>query len=292
MKRSSRAAWWLLSPMLAMVAVFAVYPVGRMLVLSLFAQNLETNLLPVFSGFDNFLRVAGDGHFWQTVSRTLLFAGLAVGSELALGLASALAIHHSAVGRGLARTVALVPWVLPTSALALAWIWIFNDQFGVFNDLLQRLGVLREPFPWLGRPRAAFFALVMADVWKTTPFMMLLLLAGLQTIPAQLYEAAAIDGGSRWQRFRSITLPLLRPTIFVAVVFRALQSFGIFDLVYVMTGGGPGGATETVALYTYRNFMRYLDFGYGAALLVTGSVLLMVLTGAIWLALGREGRPA
>ncbi len=281
-------AWALLAPALILVLGVAVYPVVRTLVLSFFTQNLSTNLEPVFSGLYNYQRLLADGHFWETVIRTLIFTGFAVGSELVLGLAAALAVHHSPFGRGLARTAALVPWVLPTAALGLGWIWIFNDQFGVVNDLLIHAGMLSKPIAWLGRPDTAFTALVLADVWKTTPFITLLLLAGLQTIPVQLYEAASIDGASRWQRFVQITLPMLQPTIFVAVLFRALQSFGIFDLVYVMTGGGPGGATETVAIYTYRNFMRYLDFGYGAALLVAGAGVLSVLTGGIWLVLGRS----
>ncbi|MDX2080345.1 MAG: sugar ABC transporter permease [Terrimicrobiaceae bacterium] len=290
MTARERSAWMLLSPLIVLVAGLAVYPVLRTVFLSLFTQNLSTGLEPVFSGFENYSRALADRHFWETVLRTLRFTVLAVGFELALGLAAALALHHSAFGRDLARTAALVPWVLPTSALALAWIWIFNDQFGVVNDLLTRTGLLSEPLAWLARPDTAFAALVAADVWKTTPFMTLLLLAGLQTIPTDVLEAAQIDGASRWQRLWRITLPLLRPTIFVAVLFRALQSFGIFDLVFVMTGGGPGGSTETVALYTYRNFLRYLDFGYGATLLVLGSVVLAAVTGLIWILLGRERR--
>jgi len=222
------------------------------------------------------------------VRRTLWFTILAVGSELVLGLGAALVVHHSPFGRGMARTVALVPWVLPTAALGLGWIWIFNDQFGVVNDLLRATGLLDRPIAWLGMPETAFAALVLADVWKTAPFITLLLLAGLQTIPMELYEAAEMDGAGRVQRFLRITLPMLRPTIFVAVLFRTLQSFGIFDLVYVMTGGGPGGATETVALYTYRNFMRYLDFGYGSSLLVAGSLILAALTCILWFLLGRK----
>lgn len=283
-----KTRWGLLAPMLVLIGLLAVYPIARILVLSFCSQNLDTGLRPVFAGWDNYQRMIADGHYWETVWRTLVFTVSAVGSEVALGLGAALLIHHSPLGKGLARTVALVPWVLPTSALALGWIWIFNDQFGVFNDLLQRVGWLDAPLPWLGQPATAFLALVLADVWKTTPFVTLLLLAGLQTIPAQLYEAAAIDGGSRWQQFRTITLPLLKPVLLVAVVFRMLQSFGIFDLVYVMTGGGPGGATETVALYTYRNFMRYLDFGYGAALLVTSSIILAALTALLWTLLGTK----
>ncbi len=281
-------AWALLTPALILVLGVAVYPVIRTFMLSFFTQNLSTSLDPVFSGLYNYQRLLADGHFWETVIRTLIFTGFAVGAELAVGLAAALAVHHSPFGRGLARTAALVPWVLPTAALGLGWIWIFNDQFGVVNDLLIHASILSEPIAWLGRPDTAFTALVLADVWKTTPFITILLLAGLQTIPVQLYEAASIDGASRWQRFIRITLPMLQPTIFVAVLFRVLQSFGIFDLVYVMTGGGPGGATETVAVYTYRNFMRYLDFGYGAALLVASAGVLAVLAAGIWLALGRS----
>ncbi len=265
-----------------------MYPVLRTVTLSFFSQNLGTELRPVFAGLLNYERLWSDAHFWETVGRTLIFTGLAVGAELVLGIAVAVAVHHSPFGRGLARTAALVPWVLPTSALALGWIWIFNDQFGVVNDLLRGVGMIDGPVVWLGRPDTAFAALVLADVWKTTPFIAILVLAGLQTIPTQLYEAAAIDGAGRVGQFFRITLPLLRPTIFVAVLFRALQSFGIFDLVYVMTGGGPGGATETVAVYTYRNFMRYLDFGYGSALLVVGAGVMAVMTVGIWFVFGRE----
>jgi len=285
---SAATAWWLLAPTVILTGGIAVYPVARTLILSVFTQNLGTGLEPVFAGWTNYERLLADGHFWETVVRTLVFTVLAVGAELVLGLAAALAVHHSPFGRGMARTVALVPWVLPTAALGLGWIWIFNDQFGVVNDLLRSAGLLDKPLAWLGQPATAFTALVLADVWKTTPFITLLLLAGLQTIPAPLYEAAEMDGAGRWQRFLRITLPMLRPAIFVAVLFRALQSFGIFDLVYVMTGGGPGSATETVALYTYRNFMRYLDFGYGAALLVAGSVILAVMTVILWFFLGRK----
>lgn len=280
-------AWALLAPALVLVLLVGAYPLARTVGLSFFAQNLGTNLEPEFAGFDNYQRLILDGHFWECVVRTLVFTSVAVSLELVLGVAAALALHHSPVGRGLARTSALVPWVLPTSALALGWIWIFNDQFGVANALLTGAGILESPVAWLGQPDSAFTVLVLADVWKTTPFITILVLAARQTIAFDLYEAAQIDGASKWQQFCRITLPALRPTIFVAVLFRALQSFGIFDLVYVMTGGGPGGATETVALYTYRNFLRYLDFGYGAALLVAGSAILAGLALGIWLLLGR-----
>ncbi|MEW6754139.1 MAG: extracellular solute-binding protein [Candidatus Latescibacterota bacterium] len=164
--------------------------------------------------------------------------------------AEALLLDQRFAGRRAARAAALVPWALPTAVLALAWVWIVNDQFGVLNDLLARLGLIGAPVAWLGQADTAMLALVVADVWKTTPFVTIILLAGLQGIPGQLHEAGQIDGAGPWARFRLITLPLLVPSIFLALLFRVIHSLGIFDLVYVMTGGGPGGATETLSLYT------------------------------------------
>ncbi|HYR57322.1 MAG TPA: sugar ABC transporter permease, partial [Chthoniobacteraceae bacterium] len=192
----------------------------------------------------------------------------------------ALLLNREFAGRSFARAAVLVPWALPTAVLALAWVWIFNDQFGVFNDLLLKLRLIRHPVAWLGGRGTALFAIVFADVWKTTPFMMIILLAGLQNIPRDLREAIAIDGAGPCQTFRLVTLPLLMPSILLAVLFRAIQSFGVFDLVYVMTGGGPGGATETLGVYAFNTFLRYLDFGYGAAMIVT-SVAIMALLAAI-----------
>jgi multiple sugar transport system permease protein len=171
--------------------------------------------------------------------------------------------------------------------MALSWAWIFNDSFGVANDLLQRAGLAASPLAWLGDPALAMAALVIAEVWKTTPFVAIVVLAGLQGIPETLIEAARVDGLTAWQRFRHVVLPLLMPSVMVAVLFRAVQAYGAFDIVYVMTGGGPGGSTETVSLYAFQNFFRYLDFGYGSAL-GTQSALLAVLAAAALLALARR----
>jgi multiple sugar transport system permease protein len=263
-----RFGYLMLSPAIVFVLSMAVYPVLRLLWLSFFTQNLATHLEPQFAGVANYLRVLNDGHYWQTVRTTALFTLLAVSTELLLGLGLALLLNETFHGRPVARAATLVPWALPTAVLALAWAWIFNDQYGVFNDLLLRLGLLSKPVAWLGRGSTALFAVLCADVWKTTPFMMFILLAGLQNIPRDLYEAVHVDGAKTWNSFRLITLPLLMPSILLALMFRTLQSVGIFDLIYVMTGGGPGGATETVAIYNYNTFLRYLDFGYGATIMV------------------------
>jgi len=274
--REQRTAWILLIPALLLLLFVFAYPIGRAFWLSLFTQNLGTKLQPVFSGFDNYARMAGDGRFWQTFWQTTIFTSASVVLELLLGLGIALVLNQKFFVRGFVRTTAIIPWALPTALIGLAWAWIFNDQFGVVNDILLRLGLIRTGINWLGDPTLAMFAVIFADVWKTTPFISILLLAGLQSISPDLYEAHSIDGATPWQNFTRITLPLLMPQILIALLFRFAQAFGIFDLIAVMTGGGPGGATEVVSLYIYSTVMRYLDFGYGAALVVVTFMLLVV----------------
>lgn len=268
--------WLLLIPALLILLLVFIYPIGRALWLSFFTENLGTQLNPVFSGIGNYQRMLGDGRFWQTMGNTTLFTVVSVFLELLLGLAIALVLNQSFRGRGIVRTIAIIPWALPTAVMGLAWAWIFNDQFGVVNDILQRLGLIDTGINWLGEPSLAMVALIIADVWKTTPFISIILLAGLQSISQDLYEAHAMDGANYWQSFYQITLPLLLPQILIALLFRFAQAFGIFDLVQVMTGGGPAGATETVSIYIYSMVMRYLDFGYGAALVVVTFLLLVL----------------
>jgi multiple sugar transport system permease protein len=173
--------------------------------------------------------------------------------------------------------VFLIPWTLPTSVIAVLWAWILNDQYGALNAVLLRLGLVETPITWLADPGTAMAAVIVADVWKTAPFVFLILLAGLQNIPNELYEAIEIDGGGTWAKFRHVTWPHLLPFAFVAAIFRIVQAFAVFDLVWVMTAGGPGGATETVSIYTYQTYMRYLDFGYGGALAVATVAILAVI---------------
>ncbi|MDX2242542.1 MAG: sugar ABC transporter permease [Leptolyngbyaceae cyanobacterium bins.302] len=278
--REQRTAWILLFPSLLLLLLVFAYPILRAFWLSLFDKSLGTQLQPVFSGLDNYVRMAGDGRFWQSFWTTIMFTGASVVLELILGMGIALVLHQKFFGRSLVRTSALVPWALPTALIGLAWAWIFNDQYGVVNDILQRAGVIDTGINWLGEPTLALIAVIIADVWKTTPFISILLLAGLQSISDDLYEAHSLDGANAWQSFWRITVPLLMPQILIAVLFRFAQAFGIFDLIAVMTGGGPGGATEVVSLYIYSTVMRYLDFGYGAALVVV-TFLLLVLAVAI-----------
>ncbi|MDJ0728119.1 MAG: sugar ABC transporter permease [Prochloraceae cyanobacterium] len=274
-KRQQTAGWLMVIPAILILGSVFIYPIARAFWLSLFTENLGTQLEPVFSGLTNYSRLLGDGRFWQTLQNTTVFTVASVSLELLLGMAIALILNQSFRGRGIVRTIAIIPWALPTAVMGLAWAWIFNDQYGVVNDILQRLGAIDTGINWLGDPNLAMLALVIADVWKTTPFISIILLAGLQSISRDLYEAHSLDGANAWQSFWQITLPLLMPQILIALLFRFAQAFGIFDLVQVMTGGGPAGATETVSIYIYATVMRYLDFGYGAALIVVTFLLLI-----------------
>ncbi|MBD2020144.1 sugar ABC transporter permease [Leptolyngbya sp. FACHB-36] len=272
--RERRIGLFLLLPAVLVLLLVFAYPIGRSIWLSLFAQNLGTELQPVFVGLENYGRILGDGRFWQTLRTTTVFTVVSVVVELALGLAIALVLNRSFPGRNFVRTIAIIPWALPTALIALGWTWIFNDQYGIANDILLRLNLADTGVNWLGQPFTAMLAAIFADVWKTTPFISILLLAGLQSISQDLYEAYSLEGATPWQSFYRITLPMLLPQIIIAALFRFAQAFGIFDLIQVMTGGGPGGATEVVSLYIYSNAMRYLDFGYASALIVVTFLLL------------------
>jgi len=266
----------LLLPALLLAGLVVGLPVLRVLQLSFSRVELDGGISTSWAGLDPYVRLWQDGRFWTALRNTAVFTGASVLLETALGVGVALVLHQRFRGRGMLRAVVLLPWALPTAVMALAWAWIFNDAFGVANDLLGRLGFIERPVAWLGEPGTAMAAIVLADVWKTTPFVALVVLAGLQGIPESLLEAARVDGLGAWQRFWYVVLPLLAPALVVAVVFRAVQAYGAFDLVYVMTGGGPGGSTETVSLYAYQHYFRYLDFGYGSAVATAGVVLALL----------------
>jgi multiple sugar transport system permease protein len=283
-----KAGLWF-APAAALVLLVFLFPVFRTLLLSFAHLNLETGFETRFAGLDNFIRLASDSRFTAALKTTVLFTVASVALEFLLGLLSALAAESIGRGRRTARTLILIPWTLPTAIIAALWIWIFNDQYGLINALLLKTGIIASPIAWLGRPQTAFFSVVMADVWKAFPFVFIILLAGLQSIPREMYEAIEIDGGTAWHRFRYVTLPHLLPFIFLALIFRIVQAFAIFDLVYVLTGGGPGSATETVSVYGYYTFMRYLDFGYGATMAITMvAVLAFIAWMLYWLLLRKH----
>jgi multiple sugar transport system permease protein len=275
----------LLLPALALVLAVFLWPLLHYGWLSLQASSVLTGLVPVPNGGANWQRLLADARFWQDAAQTLRFAGLSLALELLLGLALALLLHRPLPRRGLVRAVVLLPWALPTTVMALGWRWILNDPFGPLNGLLQSLGL--PAYGFLSQPATTWLFTVLADVWKTTPFVALLLLAGLQAIPNELEEALRLEGAGPLQRLRRLTLPLLAPYLLLAALFRLAQALGVFDLIQVLTGGGPASSTESLALYAYLNAMRFLDFGYAATLmlgmfaLVLGLSALVLLTQAL-----------
>ena len=262
----------LLLPALLLMGLVFVWPMLRYGWLSFHADSVLTGLNPVPNGGANWLRLLDDQRFWQDTLQTTRFAGVSVGLELLLALAIALLLDQRWRGRGMVRALTLLPWALPTTMMALGWRWIFNTPYGPIERLTQMLGL--GPLNLLSTPMWTWLVTVLADVWKTTPFIALLLLAGLQTIPEDLYSAFRLEGGRPVQALRCITLPLLMPYVLIALLFRGAQAFGVFDLIQVLTGGGPAGSTESVALYAYLNAMRFLDFGYSATAMLAGFLLL------------------
>lgn len=274
--REERLGWALAFPALGIVALIAVFPMLWTFWESLHLDDLRMPWLGrPFVGWGNYVEVTSDARFWNALGRTTLFAVVTVALELGAGLVLALLLDRIVRARGIVRTIVILPWAIPTVVAALVWRFIFESPGGLATAALAEIGVAAPT--WFADELAAWVPLVLADVWKTTPFVALLLLAGLQNIDRSLYEAADVDGAGPWQQFINITLPLLKPAVLVAALFRALDAFRVFDVVFVMTGGGPGTATETVAMYTFSTLLQHLRFGYGSALSVIAFVLAFAL---------------
>ncbi len=257
-------------PALALLAAVTIYPVLSVLYLSL-QRRLPIFDIAKFTGLDNYRFLLHDDRFWNALGNTVYFTGVSVSLELPLGLAIALFLNRSFRLKGLVTALVLVPWAIPTVVSARMWEWMYNTDFGILNYFLG------TTINWLGSPLWALNAAVFMDVWKTTPFVVILLLAGLKMIPGDLYRAARIDGAGVWPTFTRITLPLLTPFILVVLVFRILDAFRVFDAVYVLTAGGPANTTETLSIYAYKVLFQTLQFGYGSTL----SMVVFLCTGAI-----------
>ena len=286
MKRSHLGLWLL--PAALPLAIVTVYPIVRTLILSVSNLSLINGFHLEFAALANFVRLFSDFRFLNTLITTLFFTATSVFIEFVCGFALAVVVGSLKRPTRVVRALLIVPWTLPTAIAAVLWTWLLNDQYGIINRLLMDSRLTATPVAWLASPDTAMSALIIADVWKTVPFVFLILLAGLRTIPADLYEAVEIDGGGFWAGLRYVTWPGVRVFIYVAVIFRVIQAFAVFDLVYVMTGGGPGGSTETVSVYAYQTYMRYLDFGYGSAVVVASVVVLALAAGLLYLLLLRR----
>jgi trehalose/maltose transport system permease protein len=282
-----RSAWIFLAPMIAVLALVAAWPLIRTIWLGFTDANLLRMEQAKWIGLENFTSEYGllkDPAWWGAVKNTLWFTFLTVTIETVLGLVVALVLNQAFPGRALVRAAVLVPWAIPTVVSAKMWSWMLNDQFGIINHMLLGLGLIDSPLAWTADPDLLMTSVVMVDVWKTTPFMALLILAALQMLPKECYEAAQVDGVHPVKVFFKVTLPLIRPALMVAVIFRALDAIRIFDLIYVLTGTRE--PTMTMSVYARQRLIEFQEVGYGSAASTLLFFIVALLT-VLYVVLGR-----
>jgi multiple sugar transport system permease protein len=284
-RQERRAAIAFVAPAVVALAALTTGPALWVFWLSL-RDRMPVFGIDRFVGLDHYVFFAGDPRFWSALRVTVTFAVTSVALELALGVLVALALHRQRFGRRTALALLLLAWALPGVVTAKVFEWLYQPVAGLVNV------VLGAPFNWLGDPALALPALVVADVWRTMPFVALFCYARLLTIPQAVWEAAAVDGAVGWSRFRRVTLPLLAPVLLVALLFRTLDALRAFDIMFVLTGGGPAGMTETLTVYAYRSLFQTLRLGFGSALGVIVFVIVMAVAAAYLLVLRRQERQA
>ncbi|MHB1652648.1 MAG: carbohydrate ABC transporter permease [Desulfitobacteriaceae bacterium] len=272
----ARAGYLLLSPSLLIIGLITIFPILYSIWMSLNDVHLQANGFSLtYTGLSNYNVLVQSSVYWHSVWFTVYYAVITVFVELVLGMLIALAINGTQRLKDLSLVVMLIPWALITVVSAQMWSYIYNGIYGVLNYLLQLTHLIGSPIPWLGSSTTAVVAIMVADIWKTMSFVVIILLASLQMIPQEYYEAAYIDGAGRWQVFWHVTFPLLRNSIALAGLFRILQAFGVFDLPFVLTQGGPGTATQSLAILGARVMFQNLHFGMGAAVAVSTVVLVL-----------------
>jgi multiple sugar transport system permease protein len=266
----------LLMPTALLLALIIVYPVCRLVWTSFQNLSLTSGAPAAFAGLENYSLMLDDPVFWETTWNTILITLITVPGALLVGMALALMANLPFKVKWPVRLSLLIPWALPLSFAGLIFAWFFHSEYGVVNDVLRRIGI--EGVIWFNSANWAFAAICLTIIWKTSSFMALIILAGLQTIPRSLYEAAEVDGAGRLRQFFEITLPLLKPAIVVALIFRTITALQTFDIPFTMTRGGPGTSTATLAMYIHQNTVDFLDLGYGSALAVVMFALSMCIT--------------
>jgi len=276
----------LLAPVLAYLFAISYYPIVETVWTSLHTGSVLPNQTAEFVGLEHYWAVISSPSFQNAFVVSMIYTFVSVPIELVIGLGLALLVNREFKGKYLAQAAILFPWALPTIINARIWSWLFHGEYGVINDMLVRVGIIESPYPFLSNPDAALAAMLFVTIWKTSSFIALILLAGLQSIPEHLYEAAKIDGAERFGRFRHVTLPLLKPVILVALIFRTLPAFQAFGLPYGLTGGGPGEATTTLVLWAHQHTFTRLNFGEGAAaatiITLVALVICLVYVGTLY----------
>jgi multiple sugar transport system permease protein len=286
-RRSAWTPFWFLAPALVVTGAIVIVPVVQTIWLSLQDYLLYEPDAATFVGLGNFAAILQDEVFWISLWHSAVWIVGVVGLQFLLGLATALLLNQSFWWRGVARALVVIPWALPSVIIGLMWTWMYDFNVGVINDMLVRSGILDAPIPWLARPDIALYAIMLALVWQGFPFFAVTILAGLQTIPAEFYEAAEIDGATRRQTLFRITLPSIADVIATALLLRTIWVANSLDVILVMTGGGPGYATHTLPLYAFVRAYSSMEFGYGAALAL---VLTALLIAVVWLYVRRASR--
>lgn len=286
--RSRLLGYALLLPALLVTGLIIVYPVVDGIRISFMRLKLTSASPPRYIGFDNYVSLFQDTDFWSTLGTTAIWTVANVVAQVVLGTALALLLNEQLRARGFYRAAALIPYIVPSVAAALIWRWLYDGSSGLFNAILLRLGLIDTAIPWLGNLRTALPAVIIESVWKGTPFVMIMILAGLQAIPPDLYEAGAIDGTGTWQRLRYITLPLLRPTLGVATILTTVYTVNNFNAIWLMTQGGPLHSTEILFTLAYKTAFQRFDLGMAATMSVVLFGLLAILTGIYLFLVERE----
>ena len=262
-----------IAPAVAVLLALSIYP----LVYAIKVSFQTTAGQQVVWSFQNFTRLASDKFFLEALAHTLVYAVVALTFEIVLGLGLAVLMNEALRARSFFRAMLLVPMMLPPVVVGVVWRLMLNSNFGAINGTLKGMGINTAALTWTASPKLAFASVIAVDIWQWTPFVFLVLLAGLQAIPQEPYEAAVIDGSSAWQTFRHVTLPLLKPAILIVLLLRTMDLLRVFDQIFILTEGGPGFATETISLYIYRTAFRFSNFGYAAAM----SFVLLIITNII-----------
>ncbi|MDN5343726.1 sugar ABC transporter permease [Oceanotoga sp. DSM 15011] len=283
LNKREKMGYLFLLPSVVLMIAFIIYPVINTVYLSFFNYRVQTmSMGKTFVGVKNFIMAFKDPNFLGSFKFTITFTVVAVTLETLIGILFALIMNKKIPGQGIIRTSVLIPWAIPTIVSALMWKFMYSEQYGVINFIFQKLHIVQGSIPWLSDASLAVIATIIADVWKTTPYMSLLILSGLQTIPKNLYEASSIDGANKRQQFFKITLPLLKPVLSVAILFRVIATFRIYDLVAALTSGGPANSTQSLSLYTIRTYFNFGNIGYGSAL-ATITLLISLLISLLFL---------
>ncbi len=276
-KSNKLLPYWLLSPAVLVTLVIVFLPMVQAVWTSFYDLVLFKPKATAFVGMSNYIKLLHDPVFWAAFWNTCLWIGLTVPLQMGLGLITALLLNKEFPWRGLARALVIIPWALPSVVIALMWRWIYDPNTGVLNDILLHLSAVSHAVPWLADPNIALYAIIATLTWQGFPFFAIMILAGLQGIPKSQYEAASIDGASPWRQFVNVTLPGIAPVLATAGLLRVIWVANSMDVIFVMTGGGPGYSTYTLPLYAFVKARQNLDFGYGTAIAVTFTLLLGIL---------------